>query len=65
MRQTKSVREFYDEIEYMTDEIVEWKRKHKQLEEEKKRLNEDLVIALNKQRRVSEDMLKHLRIQLE
>ena len=49
----------------MTDEIVEWKRKHKQLEEEKKRLNEDLVIALNKQRRVSEDMLKHLRIQLE
>ena len=37
---------------------MEWKRKHKQLEEEKKRLYEDLVMALDKQRRVSEELQK-------
>ena len=42
----------------MTDEIAERTRKHKQLEEEKKRLYEDLVMALNKQKRVSEELQK-------
>ena len=56
--QTKSVSEFYDEIKYMTDKIAEWKRKHKQLEEEKKRFYENLVMALNKQRRVSKELQK-------
>ena len=42
----------------MTDEIAGRTRKHKQLEEEKKRLYEDLVMALNKQKRVSEELQK-------
>ena len=56
--QTKSVRELYDEIEFMTDEIEEWKSKHKHLEEEKERLYEDFVVALNEHRRVSEELQK-------
>lgn len=35
--QIKSVRQFYYEIEYVTDEIAERKKKRKQLEEEKKK----------------------------
>ena len=42
----------------MTDEIAERKAKRKQLEEEKKRLYEDLVMARNKQKRVSEELQK-------
>lgn len=42
----------------MTDEIAERKKKRKQLEEEKKGLYEDLVMARNKQKRVSEELQK-------
>lgn len=35
--QIKSVRQFYYEIEYVTDEIAERKKKRKQLEEVKKK----------------------------
>ena len=47
--QIKSVRELYDQIEFMTHEIKEWKNK------EKVKLYEDFTVALNEQRRVSEE----------
>ena len=46
-------------MEYTTDEIAEWKSKHMQTTGGgEKRLYEELVIALNKQRRVSEELQK-------
>ena len=52
------MRELYDQIEFMTDEIKVWKNNHKNLEEEKAKLLEDLTVALNEQRRVSEELQK-------
>lgn len=54
--QTKSVRELYDQIEFMTDEIKLWENNHKHPEEEKEKLYEDLTVGLNEQRRVSEEL---------
>ena len=44
--QTKSVQELYQEIESLQDELQEWKLKYKNLEVEKERIYEEMVLAV-------------------
>ena len=56
--QVKSVRELYEEMENMKDEVQEWKAKHKDLEEEKERIYQEMITSITENEKVIEGLQK-------
>lgn len=54
----KSVRELYQEMENMKDEVQKWKAKHKDLKEEKERIYQEMIMSITKNEKGIEGLQK-------